>query len=260
MVLEEKTELVGGMKGQGAADTRTRESTTYLQGKKIRTETEGRIWVLDFDKGVLLTINPSAKTYTEMTLQDLKMAQKQAMEWMASLRAQMEEQMKTMPPEQQEVMRKKLESFPKGLSEEEKPAKITLKATAERKEINGFACQAYDVFEDGERTTRFWLTSSVSTEAFDTYQEELNKWLEGMGPLGANRLREWVHIRGKGFPIKVERLRPIAGKVAFNREILKVEEKSLSESLFQPPKDFKRAEAPPLPKFGAQQKTPSKQK
>jgi hypothetical protein len=195
-----------------------------------------------------------------MTLQDLKAAQKQAMEWMGKLRAQMEERMKTMPPDQQEAMRKKLDSFPKGMLEEEKPAKVTVKATAEKKKINGFACQAYDVFEDGERTTRFWLAPSVSTEAFDTYQDELNKWLEGMGPLGANRLREWEHIRGKGFPVKVERIKPVAGKVAFNREILKVEEKSLSDTLFQPPKDYKRTEAPALPKFGAQPGKPSKPK
>jgi hypothetical protein len=72
-----------------------------------------------------------------------------------------------------------------------------------------------------------------------------------MGPLGANRLREWEHIRDKGFPIKVTRVKPIAGKVSFNREILKVEEKSLDASLFQPPKDYKRTEAPAIPKLGA---------
>ena len=74
----------------------------------------------------------------------------------------------------------------------------------------------------------------------------------GMGPLGVNRLREWEHIQGKGFPIKVTRLKPVAGKVVFNREIVKVEEKSLSESLFEPPKDYTRAEAPAFPKPGAQ--------
>ena len=83
------------------------------------------------------------------------------------------------------------------------------------------------------------------------YQKELSEWLEGMGPLGANRLREWEYIRDKGFPIKVTRVKPVAGKVSFDREILKVEEKSLAESLFVPPKDYKRTEAPALPNFGA---------
>ena len=127
MVLKEKTELVGGAaEAQGAGSSQLRESTTYLQGKKIRTETASRVWVLDFDKGVLLTINPSAKTYTQMTLQDLRVAQEQAVEWMGTLRAQVEERMKTLPPEQQEAMKKKLASFPKGTFGEEKPAKITL--------------------------------------------------------------------------------------------------------------------------------------
>ena len=95
MVLSEKTELVGmPMHGQNAPPKRSSESTTYLQGKRIRTETEGRIWVLDFEKDKLITINPADKTYTEMSLQDLKEAQKQAMEWMKGLRAQMEEKLK----------------------------------------------------------------------------------------------------------------------------------------------------------------------
>lgn len=254
MVLEEKTELVGGppMQGHPPGFARTRASTTYLEGKKIRTETEGHVWVMDFEKGLLITINPAAKTYTEMGLKDLKEAQKQAMQWMATLRQQMEEKMKDMPPEQKETMRKRLDSLPQGMAGEEKPAKITVKPTTEKETINGFACKAYDVYEGDELTTRYWLTSSVSTEVFDTYQEELKKWLEGMGPLGASRLQEWEYIRGKGFPIKVTRMKPIAGKAAFNREILKVEEKSLSESLFQPPKDYKRTEAPSLPTFGAQ--------
>ncbi len=254
MVLTERTQVVGGppMKGQGAAGQRSRESTTYLQGKKIRTETEGRIWVLDFEKGMLITINPKAKTFTEMSLKDLKQAQKQAMQWMSGLRKQMEEQMKTMPPESREAMQKKLDALPPGLFGEEKPVKLTVKPAGKKEDVNGFSCEVYEVYEDGTLTTRYWLASSVSTQAFDTYQKELSEWLEGMGPLGANRLKEWAYIRDKGFPIKVVRVKPIAGKISFNREVLKVEEKSLSEDLFRPPKGYKRTEAPAIPKFGAQ--------
>lgn len=253
MVLSERTSLVGApsVQGQTAASQKTRESTTYLQGKRIRTETEGHIWVLDFEKGMLITINPTAKTYTEMSLKDLKEAQKQAMEWMSGLRAQMEEKMKTMPPESKAAMQKKLDSIPAEMFGEEKPAKITVKATGKKETINGFACNEYEVYEDGNLATQYWLAPSVSTKAFDEYQKELSEWLEGMGPLGANRLREWEHIRDHGFPIKVTRVKPIVGKVSFDREILGVEEKSLDDSIFQPPKDYKRTEAPTLPKFGA---------
>lgn len=253
MVLSERTQIVGGppMQGQMAAAQQSRESTTYLQGKRIRTETDGRIWVLDFEKGMLITINPTAKTYTEMSLKDLKEAQKQAMEWMSGLRAQMEEKMKTMSPEARAAMQEKLDSMPAGMFGEEKPAKITVKATGKKETINGFACKEYEVYEDGDLTTQYWLAPSVSTKAFDAYQKELSRWLEGMGPLGANRLREWDYIRDHGFPIKVTLVKPSVGKVSFDREILGVEEKSLDEAIFQPPKDYKRTEAPALPKFGA---------
>jgi hypothetical protein len=253
MVLSERTHLVGApsMQGQVAASQKTRESTTYLQGKRIRTETEGRIWVMDFEKGQLITINPTDKTYTELSLKDLKEAQKQAMEWMKSLRAQMEEKMKDMTPEARAAMQKKLDSLPAGTFEGEEPGKITVKATGKKEKINGFACEEYQVYEDGNLTTQYWLAPSVSTKAFDAYQKELSKWLEGMGPLGADRLREWEHIRDHGFPIKVTQVNPTAGKLSFDREILGVEEKSLDQALFQPPKDYKRTESPPLPGMGA---------
>jgi hypothetical protein len=253
MVLSERTHLVGmpSVQGQMTVGPTTRESTTYLKGKRIRTETEGRIWVLDFEKDMLITINPTAKNYTEMSLKDLKEAQKQAMEWMGGLRAQMEEKMKAMTPEDREAMQKKLDALPAGTFGEEKPAKISVKATGKKETINGFACKEYEVYEDGDLTTQYWLAPSVSTKAFDAYQKELSQWLEGMGPLGANRLREWEYIRDHGFPIKVTRVKPSVGEVSFDREILGVEEKSLDESIFQPPKDYTRTEAPTLPKFGA---------
>lgn len=253
MVLSERTHLVGApaVQGQMAGAQKSRESTTYLQGKRIRTETEGRIWVLDFEKGMLVTINADDKTYTEMSLKDLKEAQKQAMAWMSDLRAQMVEKMKTMSPEAKAAMQKKLDSIPAGMFEEEKPVKITVKATGKKETINSFACEEYEVYEDGDLTTRYWLAPSVSTEAFDTYQKELSQWLKGMGPLAVNRLREWEYIRGHGFPIKVTRVKQSVGNVSFDREILGAEEKSLDKSLFLPPKDYKRTEAPALPKFGA---------
>lgn len=253
MVLSERTHLVGvpSVQGQKATVQQSRESTTYLQGKRIRTETEGHVWVLDFEKGLLMTINPTDKTYMEMSLKDLKEKQKEAMEWMSGLRAQMEENMKTMSPESKAAMQKKLDALPAGMFGEEAPAKITVKATGKKETINGFACTEYEVYENGDLTTRYWLAPSVSTKAFDAYQKELSEWLEGMGPLGANRLREWEHIRDQGFPIKVTQVKPSAGKISFDREVLGVEEKSLDESLFQPPKDFKRIEAPALPNFGA---------
>lgn len=252
MVLSEKTVFVGGpeMQGQAAAAGQTRESTTYMEGKKIRTEAEGHVWVLDFEKGVLLTINPVAKTYTEMSLKDLREAQKQAMEWMKNLRSQMEEKMKTMPPESREAMNKQLESLPEGMFGEEKPAKITVKAAGKKETLHGFACEVYEVYEDGELAARYWLAPSVSTDVFDAYQKELSEWLKGMGPLGANRLREWEYVRDKGFPIKVTRIKPIAGQLSFNREILRVEEKSLDDRLFRPPQDYEHVEAPALPKMG----------
>ncbi len=252
MVIREKTVMMGtpGMPGGQQPGQKTRISTTYLQGKKIRTETGGRVFILDFDKGLLITVNPAKKIYTEMSLAELKKAQEQAMAWMGTLREEMEKKMQGMSPDQRAAMQKKLDSLPKGLFGDEKPAKITVKGTGKKKKIHGFPCKQYIVYEDGQATTEYWVTESVNTKIFDDYQKELGKWMAGMGPLGMNRLAEWDQMRGKGFPIKVVRLKPMFGKVSFDREVLSVEEKSLSKDLFTPPAGFTRKEAPKFPKMG----------
>lgn len=258
LVFDEKVEFVrpAGEAGGDRPSPRPRESTTYFQGKKVRTETKGHVYILDFEKKVMINLNPSTKTYSEMSLEDLKAAQNQAMEWMKNLRAQMVQNMEKLPPESRAEMQKKLDSLPQSMFEPQKPGKITVKATGKKEKINGFDCQLYEVFENGEKSADYWVTKSVSNKAFDMYQNRLGKWLEGMGPLAANRLEEWESVRDKGFPIRVIRLKPTMGQIAFNREILRVEEKSLSESLFKPPDDYRRVESPTLPKMGAKPPMP----
>jgi hypothetical protein len=251
MILTERVEQTGskatGEAGKGAG--LARETTTYLQGKKVRTESRGRVYLLDFEKGILTAVKLSEETYTELTLEQMTEAQQKAMQWTRRLRDQLVQNMEKMPPESRSAMQAKLDSLSRGLFEEEADVEFRARATGKEEEINGFPCKAYEVFQEGEKVAVYWLTRSVSTKDFDTYQRELSKWLKGMGPLAGNRLREWDQIRDKGFPIKVIRLKPALGDSALNREILQVEEKSLSESLFQPPDGFRRVESPAFPRI-----------
>ena len=250
MVIKEKNEVRGDPSSSAklSGETKSREATTYLQGKKARIETEKQVVIIDFDKSRFLKLDPLNKTFTDVSLEEMKEAQKRTLKWLANLRKNMEEKLKALPPEKQESMREKMEAIPLLEPEDEsREIRFEVKSTGKRKKINGFECMEYEVYENGEKATIYWLTTSVPYKEFDAYQQEKRMWLKGSNPALLYRLNEWEHIREKGFPIKAIRIKPVMGKATFIQEVFQVENKKLAESLFQPPAEFKAKKTPPIP-------------
>jgi len=249
MVIHEETALTSSQTPPGpqAGSKDIRHAVLYLEGRKVRTETDKYVFILDFEAGKILTLNLAEKSYTEVGLEQLRQAQKQAEQWMANLREQMKKNLENLPPEKKAEMQKKIDALPKDVGQAEKPVKVTVQGTGKQQDINGFPSSEYEIYEDGEKTAVYWLTTKVSNKPFDLYQTELSKWMAGMSSLGGDRLRDWQYLRDKGFPVKVERVRPVLGSVLYKWEVKKVEEESLADSLFRLPDGYKRSEAPALP-------------
>lgn len=249
MVLEEETILSGATPpgGPQTPGQNKRLSVVYLEGKRARTETERQVVILDFSTGKVFHLNTEAKTYTELTLQQVREAQKQAAQWMAHLKDQMKKEIEKAPPEKRAEMEKKMAALPPELAQPDKPVKISARETGRKEQINGFPCQEVEILEDGQKAASYWLTKEVSEKEFETYQAEMAKWMEGVPAMGGDRMREWPYVRDKGFPIRIERTKPVLGKILFAWEVKQVREESLSDSLFKPPEDYTKTEAPPLP-------------
>lgn len=249
MVLDEETTLSGVTPPPGTLgpDRNTRLSVVYLEGKRARTETENQVVILDFATGRVYHLNPAGKTYTELTLEQIREAQKQAAQWMAHFKDQLKKEIEKAPLEKRADMEKRMAALPPELVQPEKPAKISARETGRKAQINGFPCQEVEILEDGQKAASYWLTKAVSAKEFETYQAEMTKWMEGVPAMGGERLREWPHVRDKGFPIRIERTKPVLGKILFTWEVKEVREESLSESLFKPPPEYTKTEAPPLP-------------
>ncbi len=249
MVLQEETILSGVTPPAGAQTPgqNKRLSVVYLEGKHARTETEKQVVILDFSTGKVFHLNTEAKTYSELTLEQIREAQKQAAQWMAHLKEQMKKDIEKAPPEKRAEMEKKMAALPPELAQPDKPVKISVRETGRKEQINGFPCQEVEILEDGQKAASYWLTKAVPGKEFETYQTEMAKWMEGVPAMGGERMREWPYVRDKGFPIRIERTKPVLGKILFTWEVKQVREESLSESLFRPPEDYTRTEAPPLP-------------
>lgn len=92
--------------------------------------------------------------------------------------AQMEAQLAKLPPEQREMarrmMEKRMPSTATGAEQEPIPHRV--EARQETKQINGYACQLFEVFRGKEKVSSVWATTEVDHEHLTSVFVELNSF------------------------------------------------------------------------------------
>jgi hypothetical protein len=130
-------------------------ATMSIDGDKIRVESPQReakqtAFIIDAAARKMFVIDDRAKTYVEVTDEDVKRMRGQ----MSAMRAQLQERMAAMPPDQRQRMQEMMNNMgaPGAGAEPPKPVKHTYKfdATGQKKTVNGMACQMYKVSRDGK--------------------------------------------------------------------------------------------------------------
>lgn len=124
---------------------------------------EGKM-IFDGKKEIMWVINEKEGTYQEITKKDLEKINEQ----MGDAKAQMEEKLKDLPPEQRAMVEKMMsgESMP-GMPEME--VKRTVKALGQSKKVNDFKTSGYEVYENGVLVEEVW---SASPGALDLGPED----------------------------------------------------------------------------------------
>src|SRR6516162_9099910 len=122
-------------------------ATLYVEGDHFKADepkkAEATSVIVDAKAKKVIMIDATKRTYTEITEEDRKRMRGQ----MDAMRAQMQERMKNMPPDQ----RKKMEAMmgPGAMAAADKQTEWKFQAMGQKKTINGFACDMYRVTEDG---------------------------------------------------------------------------------------------------------------
>jgi len=113
LVIEEKNELQSPLPAAGTGQDMPQVQTTktYIQDRKMRSESGDTVVIFDFDKNMFYSLNPRARTYAEMTLEQFKESQKQAMKWIEEMNAQMEQNLDKIPEEARKELMQQLESL-----------------------------------------------------------------------------------------------------------------------------------------------------
>jgi hypothetical protein len=182
-------------------------STMYLDGDKMRMEHSGgkeRTVVVDAANKRVLMINELERTYSEMTEADLK----RIGEMVAARRAQMQERMKSMPPEQ----RKRMEALMGG--KDSKPSDLKFERMGAKKTINGFSCEMYRVLQDGtpreEDCIAPWNSSQVQKSDFAGLRKFADEMVQQTGSMSSGAGRHMIEQFDKfpGFPVSRHPLEP----------------------------------------------------
>lgn len=115
--------------------------------------------------------------------------------------------------------------------------KGNVKMTDETKDINGYKCEKWTFKDDDGTSGEAWMTKGISNFFFFS------------NPLGGNNDQpEWQKkLTNEGyFPMMVT-TKNADGEVESSMEVTSIEKKSLDESLFTPPDDYKKMDMPMMP-------------
>jgi hypothetical protein len=186
--------FTGGLAHAGVTIETTRgaesAATMYLEGERMRIDGADKTGtatsvIIDGGGKKLIVVEEKKKSYTELTESDMKRMKVQV----DAMRAQMEERMKTMPPEQ----RKQVEAMMAGMGgapgKPAKPAVLKFEKLGQKKTINGFSCEMYRVLKDGvaseEDCIAAWSASTVQKSDLAGLRKFGEEMMKNFGSAGA---------------------------------------------------------------------------
>jgi hypothetical protein len=203
-----------------------------------RAAGRGGTVILDGAGKKMLMLEPEKKAYREMTEADFQKMKEQR----DSMRAQMAERLKTMPPERRKQAEEMMSRFGGGPNGPDLDIKYTPLGT--KKKVNGFACEMYKV-EMGPRTGSEacyspW-TSGLITKAEVAQFKKLSAELEKtFGVMGA--AAQW----GKAPGVAVEQTfyGPDGKTVEWTHTLKSVTRTDVPAAEFQVPAGYTKEESP----------------
>jgi GLPGLI family protein len=156
------------------ANGREIHSTSNYRPRMIKQSSENNVMIFRLDKEMIYLIDTEKKEYSEMTFVEMEAAAKKANKKLEGKMAEMNEQLKNMPPEQRKTMEQMMGSAGMGAAN----AKIDVIKTSEKKTINGYACIKYAMKEDGKEVGSVWTTNGVPD--FTSMQKDMKEFGQRM--------------------------------------------------------------------------------
>jgi uncharacterized protein DUF4412 len=189
--------------------------------------------IFDGPAQVLRIINPEKKSYTEMTKADLDAMGAQ----MSGMMAQMQEQMKNMPP----AARAQMEAMMKKVGSTAPTGTEYRKAGADK--VGKWACDKYEGYQGGQKTSEL-CTVDPKTLGFTTADfqvtQQLADFFQKMMPQGSDQIFSLGKAGPQGFSgVPVRRSYSVLGKPAIS-ELTEASRQSFPDTSYAVPAGFEK--------------------
>jgi hypothetical protein len=224
---------------------------TYVDSDRMRMETQAmggmQIVIFRQDKGLFWIIDQKGKTYMEITKQDFQQMKAK----MNEAKAMMDERMKSLPPEQRQMMEKMMQGRGMPAMQPAGTIKTTYKKVASGEKVNQWVCAKYEGYREDNKVKEVWTTDwkslGLTPESFKV-MKDLGEFFEDFAKDMASSFdkigsEEWEKEQGySGIPVKT--LSYADGKLRAATEVTEVKQESLSAALFDLPEGLTKKEMP----------------
>lgn len=221
-------------------------SKAYIDKIGMRIESDENmdsIMIYRKDKDVLWIIDKNDKSYMEMTRADVKEMKNQ----MDIAMKKLEEQMKSMPPEQRAMMEKMMQGRTAM-----QPKKTTYKKVASGLKVNNWVCNKYEGYLEGvkkkEICTTDWKKLGITSKYLDVMHglsEFLSEFTGEKSSFFRMGSKEWEKEQGySGLPVKS--ISYSQGNIKNISELQEITKKDVPASFFDLPKGLIKKENPSI--------------
>jgi len=222
----------------------------FMEGDHIRVDIddgEGRMSMLyDTEAGSFWMVNHDERNYMQIDKAQIE----QMMGTMNQMMKQMQDSFQNMPPEQRAMMERMMGGAMPVESKE--PPKRELKATGEKKKVDGKTCQRYVQTVDGEMENEFWVAtfkelkiSKSDVKAMHKMSQSQQEMLDTMkdNPFaGAMEGGLQAYEEMDGIPLITKNYSN--GRVVHETHVRQVKPGPLDEGLFKLPQGYRKQEMP----------------
>ncbi len=250
------TFIVGGLVAKGFAgviieqmryekgSSEKNKETIYISKNKVKFVQEGRqgATILDLNTSEMTQIDDENKRYFVAKPEDIRKTTQDAM---AKTKAQMEEQLSKLPPEQRAKVEEMMKSHRMKDSGTEN---WTLKTPGVIDNIAGYKSQKFEIYGDGKIKEEIWTSkdvipsSELDSKKMANYAKEMEQMVSetNQNKVGTGRdekLKILSQVYETGFP-----MRSVDYSVGKNytEEVVKVTQADVSDKEFQAPEDYKK--------------------
>jgi hypothetical protein len=220
----------------------TNTNEIQIERTRMRAETGGgdraQVVVFDATAQVVRMINPARKTYTELTKADIDRLGGQV----AGARAQMQDQMKNLPPEQRE----RIEAMMRGRG----VAGAALAKTEYRKsgtdKVGKWTCDKYDGYRGDQKVSELCTVNpavlGLTAADFDI-SKQAAKFFQQLAPQNADQMFS-IGGADQGFSGIPVRSIVTVGQNQITTEVTDVSRKTFADGSYAVPAGFQKQEFP----------------